>query len=406
VTSQGKGALRGAVYGAVVLAAVGGVYVATSRGDAPAATPEAHVHGATAAGTDGPRPVSLTPAQQRRIGVTYAVATTSPFSREIRAVGQVAYDETRVRTIAPKVDGFVEQLLVDATGQLVSIGQPLLTIHSPMLVQVQEELLLAKRLERDMTGGDADARRSARELVVSARRRMQYWDISVGDIAEMERHGQVRRTMTLRSSANGYVLDKKVVAGQRVMAGDALYSVADLSVVWLEGDVFEQDLAGVRLGQAVEGEFQSLPGARRLGRISYISPTIDPQTRTVRIRIVLPNRDAVLKPGMYATLRIVGSGGTAVLSVPRGAVLSTGQRNMVFVREANGHLAAREVALGATNDDRVEIRSGLVAGETVVASATFLVDAESNLGTALGGMGNMPGMDVTLPPKALPARKE
>ncbi len=411
MTSRVRVAMRSAAYGAVVLAAIGGVSLATRSSDAPTAVAAEHAHGATPAGTDAPRSVSLTPAQQRRIGVTYAVATTSPFEREIRAVGQVAYDETRVRTISPKIDGFVERLHVNATGQRVSVGQPLLTIYSPMLVQGQEEILLAKRLERDVAGGDADARRRARDLVVSARRRMAYWDISAGDIAEMERTGQVRRTMTLRSSAGGYVLDKKVVAGQKIMAGDVLYSVADLSVVWLEGDIFEQDLASVRLGQAVEGEFQSLPGARRLGRITYISPTIDPQTRTVRIRVVLPNADAVLKPGMYATLRIVGSGRTAVLSVPRGAVLSTGQRNIVYVRESDGHLAAREVALGVTNDDRVEIRSGLTAGETVVASATFLVDAESNLGTALGGMGNMPGMDVTAPPKALapkalPSKKE
>ena len=143
-----------------------------------------------------------------------------------------------------------------------------------------------------------------------------------------------------------------------------------------------------------------------MGRISYISPTLNAEARTVKIRVVLPNRDFLLKPGMYATLRISGLARVAVLTVPRGAVLSTGQRTIVFVRDADGHLVPREVEVAAASDDRVEILRGLTAGETVVASATFLVDAESNLGTALGGMGDMPGMEVKTPPKPLPMKKE
>ena len=241
---------------------------------------------------------------------------------------------------------------------------------------------------------------------MSARRRLDYWDIAPSEIAEVERTGRVRKTLTLRSSAAGSVLEKKVVAGQKIMAGDALYTVADLSVVWMEGDVFEQDLAIVKMGQAVRAEFQSLPGEQRLGRISYIAPTLDPQTRTIRVRVALPNGDFRLKPGMYATLHIAGATRAAVLTVPRGALLSTGKRNIVFVREATGNLVPREVAMGAVTDDRVEILRGLAAGETVVASATFLVDAESNLGKALGGMGDMPGMDVSTPPTPLPVKKE
>ena len=192
------------------------------------------------------------------------------------------------------------------------------------------------------------------------------------------------------------------MAGQRIMAGDVLYRVADLSAVWVEGEVFEQDLAKVRVGQAVYADFQSLPGEHRLGRIAYVYPTINAETRTARLRVVLPNGDMKLKPGMYATLRIAGTPRPAVLTVPRSAVLSTGERNIIFVKDASGMIAPREVTLGATSDTRIEVLRGLTAGETVVASATFLVDAESNLGTALGGMGNMPGMEVSVPPKALP----
>lgn len=406
MTPTVKGVTRVSMPVVVVLATIAAVYFVTRDSSAQPATDAGHAHAAASIGADGPRSVSLTPEQERRIGVTFAVASVSPFEKEIRVVGQIAYDETRVKTISPKIDGWVEQLHVNATGQAISVGQPLLTIYSPMLVQVQEEILLAKRLAIDVADGSDEARRSASELLTSARRRLAYWDIPAGEIAEVERTGKVRRTLTLRSPAGGFVLAKNVVAGQRIMAGDALYTVADLRVVWMEGDVFEQDLGNVRLGQAVHAEFESLEGAQRMGRITYIAPTLDAQTRTVKVRVVLPNTDFVLKPGMFATLRIVGSGRSAVLSVPRAAVLSTGQRSIVFVREAAGNLAAREVALGQTSDDRVEIRHGLVAGETVVASATFLVDAESNLGTSLGGMGNMPGMDVSAPPKALPKKKD
>jgi Cu(I)/Ag(I) efflux system membrane fusion protein len=190
------------------------------------------------------------------------------------------------------------------------------------------------------------------------------------------------------------------------MAGDALYKVADLRTVWIEGEVFENDLASVRVGQRVQADFQALPGEQRTGRIAYVYPTLNPETRTVRVRVVLPNADLRLKPGMYATVRIAGTERPDVLTVPRSAVLSTGERSMVFVKERSGQLAPHEVALGSANDARVEVLRGIAVGDTVVASATFLVDAESNLGTALGGMGNMPGMEMTTPPKPLPKKKE
>ena len=395
--------LRIAAYPAVLLVAIGGVYLATRDGSAATSTAAAHGHGVTRPSDSTKRAITLADADARRIGVTFAPVTLGSLSREVRTVGQITFDETRVRAIAPKVDGWVERLYVNSTGQPVVRGQPLLAIYSPMLVTAQEELLLAHRLQGEVAGAESGATQRAAELVVSARRRLAYWDIPASEIAEIERTGVVQKTLTLRAPAGGYVLVKNVLAGQKIMAGDALYSVADLSVVWVEGEVFEQDLANVREGQAVRAELQALPGERRTSRIAYVYPTLNPETRTVRVRVVLPNHDLRLKPGMYATLRITAGARDAVLTVPRSAVLSTGERSIVFVRTPNGRLAPREVSVGASSDDRVEILRGVRAGETVVASATFLVDAESNLGTALGGMGDMPGMELTTPPKPLDA---
>jgi RND family efflux transporter MFP subunit len=390
--------IRAIAYALVVVAAVVGVYFTTRGASVPTAMAAGHIH--ATASSDSAEPVMLTPEQARRIGVTYAPAILGALDKEVRTVGQITYDETRVRTITTKVDGFVERLWVNATGQRVSAGEPLFTIYSPMLVSAEEELLLAKRLQRDVSAGSADAQQNAADLLSSARRRLAYWDIPEGDISAIERTGEVQRTLTLRSSATGYVLEKNVDGGQKITAGDPLYKVADLSAVWVEGEVFEQDLAGVQVGQTVHADFQGLPGEHRMGRISYIYPTVNPDTRTARVRVVLPNGDMRLKPGMYATLRITGTARASVLTIPRDAVLSTGERSVVFVKGTGGHLVPHEVALGAANDERVEILRGLSDGDTVVASATFLIDAESHLGKALGGMGNMPGMDISEPPKS------
>jgi membrane fusion protein, copper/silver efflux system len=397
---------RVAVYAGVLAVSIVAVGFATRRTNSSAPVATGHVHDASPTSGDIGKPVMLSAADERRIGVTYASAQRGPLAKEVRTVGQVTFDETRLLTITAKVDGWVEQLYVNETGQPMLVGQPLLSIYSPMLVSAQDELLLAARLRHDVAAASSDARQTAADLLVSARRRLAYWDIPQREIEEIERTGQVHRTLTLRAPAAGYVLEKNVLAGQKIMAGDALYKVADLRQVWVEGEVFEQDIADVGVGQTVHADFNALPGEHRVGRISYVYPTLDPETRTVRVRVSLPNPNGRLKPGMYATIRIAGTARPDVLTVPRSAVLATGERSIVFVRDAKGMLTPREVAVGVSNDERVEILQGLSAGETVVSSATFLVDAESNLGTTLGGMGNMPGMEMTTPPKPLSASKE
>jgi RND family efflux transporter MFP subunit len=398
--------VRPIVYTTVIAMAIAAATLATRTKTVAAPPSTGHNHGAGSTASGAGKPVRLSAADARRIGVTYATAQLGPLSKEVRTVGQITFDETRVRSISPKIDGWVERLYVNATGQFVATGQQLLTIYSPMLVSAQEELLLAKRLESEVAGASGDARQNASDLLASARRRLAYLDIPPADIAEIERTGTVQRTLTLRAPAGGYVLEKNVLDGQRIMAGDALYKVADLTMVWVEGEVFEQDIADVRIGQVVHADFEAIPGEHRIGRISYIYPTLDVETRTVRVRVALPNPDLRLKPGMYATIRIAGAARANVLTVPRSAVLSTGERSIVFVRDESSNLSPREVTVGASNDERVELLRGVAPGETVVSSATFLVDAESNLGTALGGMGDMPGMDMTTPPKPLPVKKE
>ncbi len=380
-------------FGAVLLAAVAVAWALTRDAMPPPSTP-AHVHGAESTGDA--MPVTLGPEDQQRIGVTFAAVERAALDREVRTVAQVTFDETRVRAIAPLVEGWVERLSVDFTGQAVRPGDPLFTIYSPMIVAAQEELLLARKLAGDVAGGTAGAARGATDLLDAARRRLRYWGVPDREIRDIEASGDVRRTVTLRSPYGGVVIEKGVVAGQRVMPGDVAYRIADLSRIWLEGEVFERDLPAVRLGLPVRAEFTALPGEARSGRVTYIYPTVDPETRTARIRVELANPGLALKPGMYSTIRFAAPS-EPVLSVPRSAVLSTGERHLVFLRGDAGQFIPRLVTLGLATDERVTVLSGVAAGDTVVASGTFLVDAESNLGTLMGGMGNMPGMDMTAP---------
>ncbi len=364
----------------------------------PAAGGHDHSAMTAGAGGGGSTPVMLSADQARRIGVTYAEVLSGPLAVEVRAAGQVLVDETRVHAVTLRYDGWVERLHVDRTGQAVRAGEALLDVYAPMVVSAEEEFLLARKLSVDLGSGETRAQGEAAELVRSARRRLTWWDVPEEEVARLERSGEAARTIAPRAPVGGVVLEKNVVAGQRVMAGEVLYRLADLSTVWVEAEIFEQDLRHVALGQSATADVDALPGPPLRGRVTFIAPTLAPDTRTVRVRVELPNLGMRLKPGMFATLRLAGAARAAVLSVPRSAVLSTGERMLVFVRLADGGLAPREVETGVSTPDRIEIARGLVAGETVVASATFLVDAESDLRTALGGMGDMPGMEITTPP--------
>lgn len=380
---------------AVILAIAGLATWYLVRRAGPPAAMEGHDHG-TVATADSARPVMLSEESARRIGVTFATAEVASLEREVRTVAIVRYDETRLKSVTVRVDGWVDQLYVNFTGQAVRVGDPLFSLYSPMLVAAQQELLLASRLRREVATGTRDAVEGTEDLLESARRRLLYWEVPPAEVRAIEESGEIRKALTFRSPVHGVVIEKLVLGGQRLMAGETVYRIADLRTVWLEGEIYERDLPAVRLGQPVSAEFPALPGTDRTGRITYVYPTLNPETRTARVRVELSNPGLALKPGMYATFRFA-AGSQPVLSVPRSAVLATGERNLVFVRLPDGMFAPRDVALGIATDDRIEILSGVKAGDVVVASATFLVDAESNLATLMGGMGDMPGMDITAP---------
>ena len=343
----------------------------------------AHNHSATAP-THSAAPVRLDSERARRIGVTYAIAEAGAMTNVVRTVGAVTYDETRLVNVNPKVEGWVERLYVDFTGAPVTRGQPLMAVYSPMLVSAQEELILAARLSE--AGGSGTAAANAQELLEAARRRLSYWDIPASEIARIERTGTAQKTLILRAPATGIVVEKNIVQGQRIMPGMDVYKIADLSTVWIEGEVFEKDLALVTLGRTARIAFEAYPGQMFTGKVTYVYPTISADSRTGRVRIALRNPEVRFKPGMYATMEFevpIHSGG---IHVPRSAVLQTGERSIVFVRAQDGALVPRTVTIGIASTEHVEVLAGLTAGEVVVASANFLVDAESNLAAALNAM--------------------
>jgi Cu(I)/Ag(I) efflux system membrane fusion protein len=275
---------------------------------------------------------------------------------------------------------------VDFTGAPVRRGEPLLSLYSPMLVAAQEELILARRLVDETADQGGRAAENARALLESARRRLGYWDVAPDQVEAIERSGELRRALVLRSPASGLVVEKNVVRGSRVLPGTNLYRIADLSRVWVEGEVFEKDLALVSVGREVKVSLTAYPGQSFEGRVSYLHPTLSAESRTGRVRVELANPELRLKPGMYAQITFQAPIHLEGLHIPRSAVLTTGTRSVVFVRAADGTLVPREVTVGLAAGDHVEVLAGLEAGEIVVSSANFLVDAEANLGMALDGM--------------------
>lgn len=334
-------------------------------------------------------PVRLTRQQEQALGVVITRVRRETLSRTIRTVGQIQAAEPNIADVTPKIDGFVEELYVDFTGETVRRGQPLLTLYSPLLVAAQEELLTAAGLAARLDREAGEAWDNAQAMLEAARRRLAYWDITAEQIERIERTGEVSKTLTLVAPVSGIVLDKDVVAGQRVMPGMRLYRIADLRRVWVEGEVFEQDLQFVHAGSQAHIEVAAYPGVHLMGEVSFVYPTVDERSRTNRVRVTVNNPDLRLKPGMYATVFFDAEIGTDVLTVPVDAVIVTGERNIVFVHLADGTLLPQEVVLGPRGGDRVVILQGLDEEEIVVASANFLVDAESRLATTGA---SMPGM--------------
>jgi Cu(I)/Ag(I) efflux system membrane fusion protein len=330
--------------------------------------------------------VTLTPDQARQFGVTFGAAEVRQLTAESRTTGVVTFDESRITQVTARMSGFVERLFVNTTGVAVRRGQALLEIYSPELVATQQELLLARQLERDI-GRTAvpGVPGNTSDLVAAARRRLQLLDISSAQVDEILRTGRTRRTLTLFAPASGVVMEKKVVQGASIAAGELLYTITDLASVWVDAQLREGDAASVRVGTGADIEVAGLPGRALKGRVTFIYPTLDSSSRAVRARISVSNPTGTLKPGMYATVRLA-TPGRSVLTVPTSAILRTGERNVVFMDVGKGTLMPMEVRVGSTAGGYTEVLSGLEAGTRVVTSAQFLLDSESNLGEVMKGM--------------------
>ena len=323
----------------------------------------------------------------QKLGVRSEPATVRELARQVRASGRVEFDERRQHSIAPKFEGWVEHLHVNATGQPVARGQALFEVYSPDLVSAQREYQVATRGVTALKDGNADMQNSMRQLAEASLSRLRNWDISEEQIKALAAGGEIRRTLTLRSPVSGVVLEKKAIAGMRFMPGEALYQIADVSSVWVLADLFERDIALVKPGQKVKVGINAFPDKEFTGTIAYIYPTLSAETRTVPVRIELANSGGLLKPGMYANVELgVGNNRTKVLTVAVSAVIDSGTRQVVLIEKGDGRFAPREVKLGQRSDDFVEVREGLAEGERVVVSANFLLDAESNLKAALSGL--------------------
>ncbi len=333
--------------------------------------------------------VRISPEKIQKLGVKTEAVALRNLARTVRAVSTVQPDERSLYTVAPKFEGWIQRLYVNTTGQSVKRGDPLMDVYSPELVTAQHEYLIAKK--GTATGREWGPGRHRRHAAAGRERLAAAAQLGHirEDLKAVQEEGRVSQNLTLRSPAGGIVLEKKVIQGQRFMPGEILYQIADLSNVWMLADVFEQDLALVRKGQTATIRIDAYPDKLFNGKVTYIYPTVDPATRTAKVRIELPNAQGLLKPDMYGRVEIVSSAsGEKVLAVPDSAVLHTGTREVVLVDLGEGRYEPRTVKLGPHADGYAEVLGGLKEGERVVVKANFLIDAESNLKAALSAFGD------------------
>ena len=330
--------------------------------------------------------VKVSPENQQVVGVQTAVVRHEALIRTLRTTGQITADETKIAHVHVKINGFIEDVFVDYVGQLVKKGQPLFTLYSPDLVSAQEEYLIAKRGDKYLSGSQfPEVSEGAQSLLRSARERLRLWDISDDQIKKLDETGQVNRTLMFYSPISGFVMDRKAFPQTSVTPDTDLYQITDLSTVWVNADVYEYEVPFVRVGQRAVMRLSYYQGKTYAGKIAYVYPTVDPMARTVKVRIEFANPQFELKPQMFANVELNINYGHQVV-VPQEAVLDSGDKQYVFVVHEGGVFEPRTVQLGAKFEEKVTVLSGLKAGETIVTSGNFLIDSESRLKSAMGGM--------------------
>jgi membrane fusion protein, copper/silver efflux system len=360
----------------------------------PAASPDPHAgHKSMAPGdtadqtagveskVSGYAPVTIPADRVQSMGITFAEARRMELDQSFHTFGKVTYDETRIHHVHTKFEGYIETLHVNYVGQFVKQGEPLFSIYSPELYATQNEYLLALRAREQMPpldGDDAFPGVGNVDLVAAARQRLALWDIGDNDIRELERTRKPIRALTIFSPVSGFVMQKTALQGLKAMPADTLYDIVDLSTIWVLADIYEVNVSFVRLGQPASISLAYQPGKTWRGRVTFINPTVDPATRTVKARLEFANPGNELKPDMYADVVIGGARGNGI-AVPESAVIATGERNIVFVARENGVFEPREVTLGVRVRNLYEIKRGISVGESVVTGANFLLDSESKL---------------------------
>jgi len=325
----------------------------------------------------------VVPAVMRQlIGVRSAPVTYASLGQEIRAVGTVGYDERGLTQVTVKTSGWVREVFVDSIGRPIHKGDPLFTLYSPDLLATQDEYLLAVKMQGQLaTSPLAEVKANAASLVASSRERLHLWDVTDLQITKLERRGTAEPVLTVYAPSSGIVLKREALPGKYVEPGTTLYEVADLSTVWISADIYESEVASVRLNQPALVTFAAYQGETFRGNVSYIYPSLNTEARTVRVRVELPNRGLKLKPGMYGNV-IVQTDAVHTLVVPKEAVLETGLRQLVFLDRGQGRYEPASVKLGRRSQDDVEVLEGLKEGDRIVTSANFLLDAESKLASA------------------------
>lgn len=343
--------------------------------------------------------IKIDPVVVQNIGVKIEQVVRKKLNKVIRTTGKVDFDETKVYAVNTKIMGWVEKLYVDYTGKVVHKGDPLMELYSPELVSTQEEYLQAIRYKSQLTeNSTVEARKGADRLVESAKRRLLYWDISEQEINDLEIKGVPRKTLTIFSPADGIVMEKMIFKGKNVMPGMDLYKIADLSTVWVQADIYQYELPWVNVGDKAEIELSYLAGKTFYGRITYVYPMLNMETKTIKVRIEVHNTARTeFKPEMYANVKITSPISVNAVVVPEQAVIHSGERNIAVISLGGGYFDPREIKLGVSSEGEVQVLDGIHEGENIVVSSQFLIDSESNLKAAINQMAGHEGMDMSKP---------
>jgi RND family efflux transporter MFP subunit len=387
-----------------LVAACAGLIAGMQLRGSPAGSHAAHAdmaampgmsHGPAAPPGAGSQAVYISPARQQLVGVRSAPVVRQTVEGTVRTVGTLAYDETRSAQIHTRVSGWVERLYVDYVGKPVKRGQPLFAVYSPDLATAQGDYLVALRARDKLTdNASADLRAGADALLQASRDRLRRWSVGDAQIAELETAGAPARTVAIASPFDGVVIEKDAFAGQYVTPEMTSFKLVDLDAVWAIGQLFEYEAARLHVGDAVTVEFPYGQAASRAAKIDFIYPEVDPQTRRVRFRATLDNRDRKLKPDTYVSLVWRGDASERLV-IPREAVIDAGARKYALLALAGGYFAPRDVQVGPAVGAFYPVISGVAEGDRVVTSAQFLVDSETNLMAAMQAMSmTMPGMDM------------